>query len=179
MVYLSIEGRLDRECLGLYTIIEDIDTKAFLKEHFGSAKGLLLKPWSIRGLPYLGEQWGAYESRYAARSEVTEEAAQRTIEFIKLVNYGDDETFGRKIGEYLNVEEFLRLLGGGCDSGEPGYVSIHRAQLLHVSESGRQPVLFHAMGHEFVVCEFHVGGDGGSASAFEHHEAALGADAVD
>jgi len=112
MVYLSIEGRLEREYIGVYTLIEDIDTKAFLKSHFGSAKGMLLKPWSIRGLPYMGEQWGAYESRYNPRSEPTPEAAKRTIEFIKLVNYANDETFGRQIGGYLNVDEFLRLLAG-------------------------------------------------------------------
>lgn len=111
-VYLSIQGQLDREYLGVYALIEDIDTKTFLNKHFGSAKGMLLKPWSIRGLPYLGEQWHPYESRYAPRSNVTPDAAKRFIDFIKLVNYADDQTFASQIDNFLGVDKFLRLLAG-------------------------------------------------------------------
>ncbi len=110
LVYLTIDGRIEREYLGLYTLIEEIDSKAFLKEHFGSAKGLLLKPWSIRGLPYMGEQWEAYESHYNSRTDPTPKTARRTIDFIKLVNYADDETFAKEIAGYLDVDEFLRWL---------------------------------------------------------------------
>ncbi len=112
LVYLTIEGKLDREYLGLYTLIEEPDSKAFLKNNFGSAKGLLLKPWSIRGLPYLGEQWKAYDSRYNPGTDITPETARRTIDFIKLVNYADDAAFARDIENYLNVDKFLRLLAG-------------------------------------------------------------------
>ena len=112
MVYLTIDGRIQREYLGLYTLIEQIDSKAFLKDRFGSAKGLLLKPWSIRGLPYFGELWSAYESRYNPEDEPTEEMARRAIDFIKLVNYADDATFERRIGEYLDVDQFLRVVAG-------------------------------------------------------------------
>jgi spore coat protein H len=112
VVFLTIDGKCERECLGLYTLIETMDTKPFLKAHFGSAKGMLMKPWSIRGLPYLGEQWEKYERYYVPRSEPTPEGARRTIDFIKLVNYADDETFRRQIDQYLDVDEFLRLLAG-------------------------------------------------------------------
>ncbi|MFI5379122.1 MAG: CotH kinase family protein [Tepidisphaerales bacterium] len=110
LVYLTIDGRLDHEYLGLYTLIEELDSKAFLKEHFDSAKGLMLKPWSIHGLPYLGEQWDAYESYYNSRTEPTPKTARRTIDFIKLVNYADDETFRKEIADYLDVDEFLRWM---------------------------------------------------------------------
>ncbi|MGA2497597.1 MAG: CotH kinase family protein [Tepidisphaeraceae bacterium] len=110
LVYLTIEGRLDHEYLGLYTLIEELDSKAFLKEHFESARGLMLKPWSIRGLPYLGEQWEAYESHYNSRTAPTAETARRTIDFIKLVNYADDETFRKEIAGYLDVDGFLRWM---------------------------------------------------------------------
>ncbi|MGE5610329.1 MAG: CotH kinase family protein [Bacillota bacterium] len=112
LVYLSIEGRCEREYVGLYTLIEPIDSKAFLKDRFGSAKGMLMKPWSIRGLPYMGEQWNTYESHYNSRTPPTPATARRTIDFIKLINYADDETFRRQIDGYLNVDEFLRLLAG-------------------------------------------------------------------
>lgn len=74
LVYLTIEGRLNREYLGLYTLLEEIDSKDFLKHHFGSAKGMLMKPWSIRGLPYFGEEWRFYESRYNVRRGLSAEA---------------------------------------------------------------------------------------------------------
>ncbi len=112
LVYLTIEGRLNREYLGLYTLLEEIDSKDFLKHHFGSAKGMLMKPWSIRGLPYFGEEWRFYESRYNVRRGLSAEGARRTIDFVKLVNYADDETFRRQIAAYLDVDGFLRLLAG-------------------------------------------------------------------
>ena len=110
LVYLTIDGRIEHQYLGLYTLIEELDSKAFLKEHFDSAKGLMLKPWSIHGLPYLGEQWEPYEAYYNSRTEPTPKTARRTIDFIKLVNYADDETFRKEIADYLDVDEFLRWL---------------------------------------------------------------------
>lgn len=112
LVYATIDGQLQREYLGLYTLIEEIDSKAFLKHHFDSSKGLLLKPWSIRGLPYFGEEWSAYQSRYNPESDITPDTARRTIDFIKLINYADDDTFRRQIDAYLDVDSFLRLLAG-------------------------------------------------------------------
>jgi hypothetical protein len=112
MVYLTIDGQIQREYLGLYTVLEEISAKVYLKDRFGSAKGMLLKPWSIQGLPYLGEEWRAYASRYNVQSGLSEKGARRTIEFIKLVNYADDAAFGREIGNYLDVDGFLRLLAG-------------------------------------------------------------------
>ena len=112
LLYLTIEGRLGREFLGLYTLIESVDSKAFLKNHFASSKGLLLKPWSIRGLPYMGEEWRAYTQHYNPRTDLTPLAARRTIDLIKLVNYADDVTFRQQIEGYLNVDKFLRFVAG-------------------------------------------------------------------
>lgn len=111
-VYLTIDGRLNREYLGLYTLIEEIDSAAFLKHNFGSSRGLLLKPWSIQGLPYFGEDWRAYESRYNVEGGFEPDRAQRVIDFIKLVNYADDDAFEKQIESYLDVKGFLGLLAG-------------------------------------------------------------------
>ena len=112
LLYLTIDGEVREEFLGLYLVLEEIDSPAFLKHHFDSAKGLLLKPWSIAGLPYFGEQWPAYEARYNTRTEINDRTARRTIDFLKLVNYAADATFRARIGQYLDVEEFLRFLAG-------------------------------------------------------------------
>jgi len=55
LVYLTVTGKYDREYLGLYTLIEEID-QHFLKKHFGNSDGLLLKPSGMRGFAYLGEK---------------------------------------------------------------------------------------------------------------------------
>jgi hypothetical protein len=111
VLYLTVEGRHDRQFVGFYTVVEELDDKPFLKEHFGDAGGLLLKPEGIRGLPYMGEAWEAYPQRYHSKtSTVNPETARRFIEFVKLVNYADDATFKARIGEYLAVDDLLRYL---------------------------------------------------------------------
>src|SRR5262249_27047726 len=56
-VYLTVDGRYNRQFIGLFTIVEEPDNKSFLKAHFGNSNGLMLKPEGIRGLPYMGENW--------------------------------------------------------------------------------------------------------------------------
>ncbi|HEX2973813.1 MAG TPA: CotH kinase family protein [Tepidisphaeraceae bacterium] len=108
MVYLTVEGQYDHVYLGVYTLVEDIG-KPFLKSQFKSAKGLLLKPEGLRGLPYLGENWSGY-LQYDPKSDATEATSRRFIEFTKLIHQADDETFKRRINEYLAVDEFLRFV---------------------------------------------------------------------
>lgn len=106
---LTVPGKYDRELVGLYTLVEQVD-KPFLKTHFKSAKGLLLKPEGIRGLEYLGDDWPPYEQRYVAKADVGTEQQRRLIAFVRLVNQADDERFRQEIGSYLDVDEFVRFL---------------------------------------------------------------------
>ncbi len=108
LVYLTVEGVHDRECLGFYTLIEETGN-AYLKDRFGTSKGLLLKPEGAAGLPYYGEEWGPYEA-YGVKTETTAEIKQRFIEFTKLVQKGSGEEFREKIESYLAVDEFLRFV---------------------------------------------------------------------
>jgi spore coat protein CotH len=71
---------------------------------------MLLKPERIQGLPYLGESWAAYQDRYNPKREPTDAQKKRLIEFTKLVNRADDAAFAKKIGDYLDVDEFLRFM---------------------------------------------------------------------
>jgi len=68
-VTLTVPGKYDRAYVGLYTLIEQVGG-AFLKEHFQSGKGLLLKPEGLQGgLAYLGEDWKPYAQRYRQPSQ--------------------------------------------------------------------------------------------------------------
>ena len=107
-VYLTVADKYDKTYVGVYTMIEPVD-KAFLREHFKSDKGMLLKPERIQGLPYLGEKWDAYKDKYNPKREPTEAQTRRLIDFTKLVNQADDDTFKQKIAGYLDVDGFLRF----------------------------------------------------------------------
>lgn len=108
-LYLTVDGKHDKEFVGLYTMIEPVN-KAFLRDRFKSAKGLLLKPEKVPGLAYLGEDWKKYEERYQPKTDAKPEAKKRLIAFAKLVQQADDKTFRKEIDNYLDIDEFLRYL---------------------------------------------------------------------
>jgi spore coat protein H len=112
-VTLTVPGKYERELMGLYTLIEQVD-KTFLEDRFGSAGGLLLKPEGLRGLEYLGDRWAPYEQRYAPKTKASKAEQQRLIEFVRLVNRGDDAQFRKEIGSYLDVDEFLRYVAANA-----------------------------------------------------------------
>jgi spore coat protein H len=108
---ISVPGKYDKEFAGLYVLVESID-KTFLKDRFGSSKGLLLKPERVGPLEYLGDEWTAYENRYEPKTAADGKSKRRLMEFVKLVQKADDKTFQQEIGKYLDVDEFLRFLAG-------------------------------------------------------------------
>jgi hypothetical protein len=106
---LTVPGRYDKEFLGLYTLIEEVD-RSFLGNHFKSGKGLLVKPEGIQGLPYLGRDWKPYQDRYRPKKEPDAREKERLVEFTRLINFADDAEFNKGVGQFLDVDEFLRYL---------------------------------------------------------------------
>src|SRR5262249_49369944 len=91
-VTLTVPGKYDREVLGLYTVIEQVD-RTFLKDRFKNGKGLLMKPERLRGIEYLGEDWDRYKAQYQPKHEASKKEARRVIEFARLVSRADEEQF--------------------------------------------------------------------------------------
>jgi hypothetical protein len=113
LVYLSVPGLYDREYLGLYALIEEVD-KRFLKDRFdGADDGMLLKPEGVRGLAYLGEDWTKYE-RFNAKGGVEPKWTRRFIELTRLINRADDVAFRERIDSYLAVDEVLRYVAANA-----------------------------------------------------------------
>ncbi|MEW6239049.1 MAG: CotH kinase family protein [Candidatus Omnitrophota bacterium] len=109
-VYITVEGQYGKEYLGLYTIAEQVNEN-FLQRNYGIKEGLLLKPRMIRGLPYFGDNWDDYEQPYDCKTDdVTWKEAKHFMEFAKFVNEATGVDFQKKIGEYIDVEAFLRFL---------------------------------------------------------------------
>jgi hypothetical protein len=113
LVYLSVDSLHDHKLAGLYTLVEEVN-KPFLKAHFGSAKGLLLKPENAFDMPYLGEDFARYKRMYRPKHSGTEATRKRLIEFVKLIHRADDATFDAKIEEYLDVPGFLRFVAANA-----------------------------------------------------------------
>jgi putative membrane-bound dehydrogenase-like protein len=108
-VTLTVPGSHEKAYLGLYTLVEPVD-RAFLTDRFHTEKGLLVRPQGQRGLDFLGDDWEKYRGPYRPLAEPTPDEAKRLIEFLSLLQKGDDEKFRKEIGTYLDVDEFLRFM---------------------------------------------------------------------
>lgn len=107
-VSLTIDGECDHEPLGIYTVVEEID-KDFLKRHFQTEKGMLLKPEGVPGLQYMGEDWANY-AWYDPKTKTKPHEQQRLIEFTRLIHQADDQQFRREVASMLDTDEFASFL---------------------------------------------------------------------
>jgi hypothetical protein len=112
-VVLHVPGRRDREYLGLYTVVEQVDEQ-FLAARFSSGAGLLLKPEGIRGLPYLGDDVANYAPAYNAKSQGSPADWARLVELTRLINEANEDEFRREIGNYLDVDGFVRFVAANA-----------------------------------------------------------------
>lgn len=114
VVTLTVSGKYDKERLGLYTLVQNID-KPFLKEHFKADGGLLMKPERMQsGIDYLGDDWAKYTANCQLKRDATEAEQKRVIGFAKLLHRADDKTFAKEIGDYLDVDSFLRFMAASA-----------------------------------------------------------------
>jgi spore coat protein CotH len=113
-VTLTVPGKYDREFVGLYIFVEQVD-RVFLEDRFKNGKGMLLKPEGLpNGLAYLGEDWKRYQQNYRPRVEPDSKQQKRLIDFARLVNQAEDDRFRKEIGSYLDVDAFLRFLAANA-----------------------------------------------------------------
>lgn len=108
-VWLTVPGKHDRELLGVYTMVEQVD-KSFLRDHFGTDKGLLLKPEGVREFEDKGANWDPYNQPYRPKREPNEKEIQRIVEFVRLVQKSSDDDFRAGIESYLDTDAYLRFL---------------------------------------------------------------------
>lgn len=106
-VYLLV-GKKKKEYLGLYTMVEQVNG-TFLKDRFGTGKGLLLKPERNNSFPYLGESWQEYERSYVPKTSAPPEFGRRLMEFTRFVEESSDEEFAEKISGYVDLPAFLKF----------------------------------------------------------------------
>ena len=108
-VRLTVPGKFENELLGVYTLIEDIN-KPFLRETFGTDKGLLMKPEGVRDIEYRGEEWERYLGAFIPKRDAKPGEARRVIDLARLIHQGDDEHFRSEIESFLDIDAYLRFL---------------------------------------------------------------------
>jgi putative membrane-bound dehydrogenase-like protein len=112
-VTLTVPGKYTKEHLGLYAVVESVDRR-FLQDRLGTDQGLLMKPFQVRTVDFLGDDWARYRDRYRPQSEPTREQSQRVIEFARLVHRAGDSEFQKQIDSYLDVDRFLDFLAANA-----------------------------------------------------------------
>ncbi len=112
-VTLTVTGKYEKEYLGLFTVVEDVDAR-FLGEQFGSDGGLAMKPFRVRGIDDLGENWEAYKGTYRPQRDATFEEQKRVIEFARIVNKASDQEFEKQITSFIDVDEFLKFMAANA-----------------------------------------------------------------
>jgi hypothetical protein len=131
-VFLSVSGRYDSEYLGLYSLVENVDTN-FMEARFAGKVGAILKP-STRN-PFLdrGDHWSQYNQTYDPKTDLTPREQQRVIAFSKFVSTASDSAFAARIGQEVHVDEFARYfavvlwladLDGILERGQNYYVHL-------------------------------------------------------
>lgn len=141
-IELVVPGRFDGEYLGFYTLVEQVDRR-FLKRHFESSRGMLLKPEGIRGIPYFGEDIAAYQRPFNSKWDATDAQWRRLIDFARLIHQADDAAFGAQIGTVLDVEEFLRFVAvNTLLASFDGFIGLGHNYYLYLDPGRNQFVFF-------------------------------------
>ena len=133
-VYLTIPGKYDKQYVGLYSVVEEVDNN-FAQERFGTKEGAIFKPETQSLFAYLGEDWSKYEAQYDPKTDLTAKQKQRTIEFAKLA----DERAGRGVPEgaagVCRCRRVRAVLRDQRVAVEHGQHFLHGPQLLPVSSA--------------------------------------------
>jgi hypothetical protein len=132
-VYVTVPGTYDRQYLGLYSIVENVDGN-FAEHNFKTTKGALFKPVTPDPFYDLGDDFEKYVQTYDPKTELSDEQKQRLIDLCKLNTHADDETFAREIGNFIELDNFARFLAvsvflsdldGLLGPGQNYYIHLH------------------------------------------------------
>lgn len=137
-VFLSIADRTQKEYLGLYTVVEQVD-RDFLQRHFGKGQTFLMKPEG-RVLPFHGDTWGErYDEDYVPKTKPTKATSSPVVRLAKLLDAEAQKDFGAQAAQSLDVDEFLRYVAVTtvlCNLDSPMWIP-HNFYLAVPEKTGR------------------------------------------
>ncbi|MFT4514304.1 MAG: spore coat protein H [Planctomycetota bacterium] len=109
-VTLAVEGE-EKELLGIYVLIEQVDER-FLVSNLGKAsKGsLLMKPDGIGDWQYFGDEAKDNKPYGIKLGEKNSEQIRRFAQLLQLIEKGTDEDFAKQIAQRMDVVQFAGYL---------------------------------------------------------------------
>ena len=108
-VFVTVPGKHERQYLGLYSLVENVD-KNFVADRKLGASGALFKPSMPDLFANLGDDWKAYQQGYDPKTDLTPEQERRVIAFSRLVATATDGEFAARLGDFVDLDEFARFL---------------------------------------------------------------------
>ncbi|MBI3865405.1 MAG: CotH kinase family protein [Planctomycetia bacterium] len=132
-VYVTVPGKHEKRYFGLYNLVEDVGG-SFAEDHFKTSKGALLKPVTPNLFADLGDDWKNYNQTYDPKGRLSDEQKQRIIEFCKFTTTADEAEFAKKLGDFVDLDNFARYLAittwladldGILGPGQNYYVYLH------------------------------------------------------
>jgi spore coat protein H len=108
-VWLTIDGQHQRQDLGLYVLVEQVDDD-WVEQHYGaaSANSLLMKPEGMFEWPYLGKDLKAYERYEIKEGEENTKLLQRFADFLQFSQESTPEQFNRRAGTFLDLDNWAQ-----------------------------------------------------------------------
>jgi DNA-directed RNA polymerase specialized sigma24 family protein len=108
---LTVGEEFDHKPLGLYLLVENLD-RDFAKNRFGTKAAPIFKPVTYELFQDIGAEWSDYAAIYDLKTKATRAQQRRVIGFSTLLSHADDAEFARRLGEFLDLDEFARFLAG-------------------------------------------------------------------
>ena len=118
-VALTIRGEATRRRLGLYLIVEN-PGDLWVTERFGRRAAAVWKPATSALFADRGTNWSAYAADYPAQTELRTEDTDRVREFAALISSATDEELARRVGEFLDLDNFAKFIGSSLFPVESG-----------------------------------------------------------
>lgn len=132
-VYVTVPGKHEKRYFGLYNLVEDVGG-SFVKEHFKTSAGALLKPVTPNLFSDLGDDWKNYNQTYDPKGNLSDDHKRRIIEFCKFTTTASEAEFASKVGDFVDLDNFARYmaittclsdLDGILGPGQNYYVYLH------------------------------------------------------
>ncbi len=109
-IYVSNADSLQNQYLGLYLIVENVDNN-FATYWYGTKKGVILKPVSMRLFNYLGDKWGKrYIEAFDPKTPLSSVEEQRLIAVCKFVSKASDEEFSKNLDAYFDLDNLAKYI---------------------------------------------------------------------
>jgi CotH protein len=108
-VYVTVTGGEARKYLGLYSVVENVDTD-FAASRFKVSGGAILKPVTIVPFKFLSRDWADYNQMYDPKTTLTAADKGRVIDFCDLVSNATDQVFAARAAEFVDLDAFAKYM---------------------------------------------------------------------